>query len=135
MQCKGEKDGARMKNAKSLRLAPGAQSGRSPGALAAFVLPLALAVLPGSPAAAACVQSGSTVSCDGASVTGFGTGTENNLTVTVQPGASITPPNSVSAIKLGAGNTATNNGTITLGFVSFGMQGQVNNTLTNNGLI
>ncbi|MCP3473101.1 autotransporter domain-containing protein [Bradyrhizobium sp. CCGUVB1N3] len=96
----------------------------------------AMVAIPARPAVAACVQSGSTVSCDGASTTGFGTGTENNLTLTVQSNASITvPSNGGIGINLNNGNTAINNGSITAGNQSVGMQGGNNNTFTNAGTI
>src|SRR4051794_37662006 len=70
---------------------------------APFVLSTVIAaVVPAGPAAAACVQSGNTVTCSGATNTGFGTGVEDNLTVTVQSGGSITATN---VINLGSGNT------------------------------
>jgi uncharacterized protein with beta-barrel porin domain len=98
----------------------------------AFSSALLLAVVPAGPASAACVQSGNIVTCSGASVTGFGTGLENNLTLTVQPGGSITATN---VINLGSGNTVTNNGAIVaFGVVGgIGMQGVGNNVFTNAG--
>src|SRR5436190_296967 len=82
-----------------------------------------------SPAAAACLQSGNTVTCSGASPDGFGTGSEYNLTVTVQPDASIESQGArYAAIHLFAGNTVTNNGTITPGNLSFGILGQGNDS-------
>src|SRR4051794_24802610 len=84
---------------------------------------------PAGPAEAACVQSGSTVTCSGASVTGFGTGVENDLTLTVQSSGSIT---AVNDINLGTGNAVTNNGAL---FVvgGVGIQGVGNNVFTNAG--
>ncbi|MEK9285059.1 autotransporter domain-containing protein [Bradyrhizobium sp. ISRA442] len=96
----------------------------------------AVVALPGGPAAAACVQSGSVVTCSGANSTGFGSGLESNLSLTVVSGASITVPSNVIAIDLGAGNTAVNNGAISVGDNAAGMQGSGNNnTFTNTGTI
>src|SRR6478752_6031786 len=92
---------------------------------APFVLSLTTVVaMPAGPAVAACVQSGSTVTCSGATNTGVGTGAENNLAITVQSGASI---------DVDSGNTAINNGAIVVGNSGKGMQGINNNIFTNNG--
>src|SRR3981189_352306 len=88
------------------------------------------AVVPAGPAEAACVQSGSTVTCSGASVTGFGTGVENNLTLTVQSSGSIT---AVNDINLGTGNAVTNNGALVVVGGGIGIQGVGNNVFTNAG--
>ncbi|WGD55896.1 autotransporter domain-containing protein [Bradyrhizobium sp. CB1650] len=97
---------------------------------------LSVAGLVPAPAMAACVQSGNVVTCSGASSTGFGSGIESNLALTVAPGASITVPSNVNAIDLGAGNTAVNNGAISVGDNAAGMQGSGNNnTFTNAGTI
>ncbi|WP_027522200.1 autotransporter domain-containing protein [Bradyrhizobium sp. Ec3.3] len=110
--------------------------GRVPTFAAPFLLSAAAMVaIPARPAFAACVQSGSTVSCDGASTTGFGTGVENNLTVTVQSNASITIGPAQPAINVADGNTVLNSGSITIGDFSAGMQGVRNNTFTNAGTI
>ncbi len=71
--------------------------------------PFVLSMVAAGPAEAACVQSGSTVTCSGASVTGFGTGAENNLTLTVQSGGSITAVNDVN---LGTGNAVTSSSAV-----------------------
>lgn len=84
-------------------------------------------------AVAACVQSGSTVTCSGATNTGFGTGVENNLALTVLPDGSITVGNAQAAVNLGSGNTVVNNGAIAVGDNSLGIQGTTNNSFTNNG--
>ncbi|QWG15257.1 autotransporter domain-containing protein [Bradyrhizobium sediminis] len=104
---------------------------------AKFIAPLAagIAALAGSPAMAACLQSGNTVTCSGASATGFGTGVENNLALTVQPDGLITLGAAQNGIYLGAGNTAINNGAIVVGNGGYGMLGFDNNTFTNNGSI
>jgi uncharacterized protein with beta-barrel porin domain len=106
--------------------------GRSSTITAAFVLPLAaaVAVLAVSPAGAACLQSGSSVTCSGASLAGFGTGVENNLTLTVQSNGSITAMNPVN---LGTGNAVTNNGAIAVVGGGIGIQGVGNNAFTNAG--
>jgi uncharacterized protein with beta-barrel porin domain len=95
----------------------------------AVSLTAAVAVLAGSPAYAACLQSGSTVTCSGASLVGFGTGVENNLSLTVQSNGSITATN---PINLGDGNAVTNNGVIAVGG-GIGIQGVNNNVFTNAG--
>ncbi|MCP3463691.1 autotransporter domain-containing protein [Bradyrhizobium sp. CCGUVB23] len=111
-----------------------ARSERVPTLASLLLLSAAVTVaIPARQAVAACVQSGSTVTCDGASSTGFGTGTENSLALTVQPTASITVGNGQTAINLGSGNTAINSGTIAVGDGSLGMQGLDNNNFTNTG--
>jgi hypothetical protein len=92
-----------------------------------------MAVVPSGPALGACLQSGNTVTCSGTTNTGFGTGAENNLTVTVQPDASINVGAAQRAINLADGNTAINNGTIVVGNGGVGMEGLNNNIFTNNG--
>src|SRR5882672_7179606 len=87
------------------------------------------AMVPAGPAAAACVQSGNTVTCSGASLTGFGTGAENNLTLTVQSGGSITALNDIN---LGTGNAVTNNGALVVAG-GIGIQGLGNNVFSNAG--
>lgn len=91
------------------------------------------AVAPSGPAAAACVQSGSTVTCSGVTNTGFGTGAENNLALTVLPDGSIAVGAAQAAVNLGSGNTVVNNGAIAVGDNSIGIQGAGNNSFTNNG--
>jgi uncharacterized protein with beta-barrel porin domain len=98
----------------------------------AVSLTTAVAVLAGSPAGAACLQSGSIVTCSGTSLVGFGTGAENNLTLTVQPSGSIT---AVNPVNLGDGNAVTNNGVITVVGGGGGVQGGNNNVFTNAGTI
>src|SRR3954466_3365455 len=88
------------------------------------------AMLAGSPAVAACLQSGSTVTCSGASLVGFGTGVENNLAVTVQPDGSI---RAATPVNLGSGNTVTNNGAVVVVGGGIGIQGTGNNAFTNAG--
>jgi uncharacterized protein with beta-barrel porin domain len=55
--------------------------------------------------------------------------------VTVQSGASITLPSNISAINLADGNTATNNGAISIGDGAAGIGGLNNNNFTNTGTI
>ncbi len=101
---------------------------------ALFVSSIVIAsVMLASPAVAACFQSGNTVTCSGTTNTGFGTGAENNLSVTIQPDASINVGAAQKAIDLGNGNTAINNGAIAVGDGSIGMEGRDNNVFTNNG--
>lgn len=103
--------------------------------IAASLSVVAFATFAPAPAMAACVQAGNVVTCSGASSTGFGTGVETNLAVTVQSGASITVPSNVNAIDLANGNTATNNGAISVGDNALGMRGTDNNVFTNTGTI
>ena len=101
--------------------------------------PLALVAvaltLPSGPAAAACVKSGNSVTCSGTTATGFGTGTENNLTLTVQPDASITAGVAQTVINLANGNRVTNNGTIAVAHDGFGIEGGGHNAFTNAGMM
>jgi outer membrane autotransporter protein len=127
---------ARRKSVHLPTFAPGVRPGRSLTLAASLSLATAtLVAIPGGQAVAACVQSGSTVTCSGASSTGFGTGVENNLALTVQPDASISVGAGQSAVNLGNGNTAINNGTIAVGGGGVGMNGINNNTFTNTGTI
>lgn len=108
--------------------------GKRRGLAASAALSLAAAtVVAGGPAAAACVQSGNTVTCSGTTSTGFGTGVENNLALTVQPEASITVGAAQKAINLGNGNAIVNNGAIAVDHDSMGVQIVDNNAFTNNG--
>ena len=119
---------------KSLRSTAMEGTGRWLTLAAPFVFSIvAVAVMRTDPAEAACLQSGTTVTCSGTNNAGFGTGAENNLTVTVQPDASINVGAAQVAINLGDGNTAINNGGIVVGNGSVGMQSISNNILTNNG--
>ena len=125
---------ARMKKVKLPKFTVREQFGQSSAITAAFVLPLAaaVAVLAASPAVAACLQSGNTVTCSGASLVGFGTGAENNLALTVQSNGSIT---AVNPINLGDGNAVTNNGAITVVGGGIGIQGLNSNVFTNAGTV
>lgn len=83
---------------------------------------LAFAVLPGSRALAACspasgVATGA-VTCSGATTDqdapdGYGTGAQNNLTITVQSGATVTGTD--NGFNLNTGNTINNSGTVSGG--------------------
>jgi uncharacterized protein with beta-barrel porin domain len=128
------KGAVRMKKVESPNVMTPAEFGRSLRGTAIFVLPLAAAVvtLVGSPAVAACVQSGNTVTCSGANLVGFGTGAENNLALTVQSNGSITAAN---PINLGDGNAVTNNGAITVVGGGIGIQGLNSNVFTNAGTV
>jgi outer membrane autotransporter protein len=109
-----------------------AQPRRRPALAVSLIASAAAAIaLPAGPAAAACVQAGNVVTCSGATGTGFGTGAENNLAVTVQAAGSIT---AVKPINLGDGNTVINNGTLNVNG-GIGIQGGNNNTFTNAGTI
>jgi outer membrane autotransporter protein len=125
---------ARMKTVELPEFAARVQFGQSSAITAAFALPLAaaIAVLAGSPAGAACLQSGNTVTCSGASLVGFGTGAENNLALTVQSDGSITAAHPVN---LGDGNAVTNNGAITVVGGGIGIQGLNSNVFTNAGTV
>src|SRR5438445_3911350 len=75
--------------------------------------------MPLSGAEAACVTSGSNVTCtdttlNGNGNNGFGDGTQNGLTINVQSGASVS--GSVNGLHLGTDNTVINAGTISGGF-------------------
>lgn len=100
-----------------------------------FMLSAATIAMPSGQALAACVQVGSTVTCSGTTTVAFGTGFESNLSLTVQPGASITVGAGFVGVDLRNNNTAINNGTITVGSGSIGMQGYANNNFTNAGTI
>ncbi|HEY6259545.1 MAG TPA: autotransporter domain-containing protein [Xanthobacteraceae bacterium] len=85
-----------------------------------------------SPAAA----NGVTVTCSGVDVTGVGNGSQNNVTVNVLQGASITLGNNASAINLSAANGITNAGAIAVGGTAVGIRvtGD-NNTISSSGTI
>jgi len=83
----------------------------------------AAAALTLAPSSAEAACSGSPVVCDGNTVNqdnpdGFGTG-QDNLTITVTPGASVTGDN--NGFTLGTGNTINNSGTVT-GTTNTGVQ-------------
>ncbi len=116
------------------------------GALAGFVT-LAMAAgasWPAPEARAACVPaagagtpaSGTTVTCSGATANqnnpyGYGDGSQNGLTVNVQPGASVT--GTAAGININDDNTVNNFGTVTTGG-TFGIEADFlsSNTLTVN---
>lgn len=66
------------------------------------------------PVQAACTTSGSVVTCSGTTVAGgngFGNGTQSNLTINVDAGASVTGGN--DGLRLNSNNTVNNSGTLT----------------------
>jgi len=128
---KSKAGAARIEMVSALKYRLGAPSRRAFSLAAPLIL--SAVTFPAGPAAAACVQSGNVVTCSGATSTGFGTGAENNLAVTVQPNASITVGAAQVAINVASGNTALNSGTIAVGDGSLGMQGIDNNSFTNAG--
>jgi hypothetical protein len=105
--------------------------------------PIALSLMSATPAYAACdpaAVSGGTVTCSGTETNPVGTGTEDNVTVNVQNGASITVGDDQSAIYLEDTNHVVNNGTIAAGNSVFGQAAGINvlddaNVITNNGTI
>ena len=102
---------------------------------------LGAALLLAEPAWSACVPGGSTVpggsavNCTGADTTGVGDGTQDNVSVTVQSGASIAVGNNTTDINLHDNNVVTNNGTITGGDNTVAIQVRNGNTVTNSGSI
>jgi hypothetical protein len=90
------------------------------------VAPASAACVPGGPA----IASGSSVTCTGADVNGVGNGSQSNVTVNVQPGASINFSGNNGAIYLSSQNTITNAGTITAANFGILVTGP-NNTITN----
>jgi hypothetical protein len=93
---------------------------------------LAVTMFSPTPADAACTPNGSTVTCDGNTTNqdnpdGFGTG-QDNLTVNVKPGASVTGDN--NGFTLGTGNTVNNSGTVT-GTTNTGIQASGDVTVNN----
>jgi Autotransporter beta-domain len=112
------------------------------GAIAAWGWVLALAVMvPAGQAQAACAPpapvNNVSVSCTGVTVdqngtNGYGTGTENNLSISVAPGASVS--GDVNGFALGSGNTIDNSGTIS-GGTGNGIGGGVNVINNASGII
>jgi len=116
------------------------------GAVVAQAALLALALLiPGQDARADCqpaAATNGTVNCTttgGTQTTTVGTGAEDNVAVTVQPGAAIAVGNDTVGIFLQSGNTIRNSGSISAGDAAAGAGGIFligdNNTVVNNGLI
>ena len=73
-----------------------------------------MALIAAEPARAACTTAGSIVTCSGTTVAGgngFGNGTQSNLTINVETGASVTGGN--DGLSLNSDNTVNNSGTIT----------------------
>ncbi|MBV8840957.1 MAG: autotransporter domain-containing protein [Alphaproteobacteria bacterium] len=114
----------------------------TPGGRALVPIVLVLAWLSAAASAqAACVPngpavpSGATVTCTGADTTGVGNGTQNNVTVTVQPGATITLGNNSRPINLNDNSNVTNNGSVTVGSQATAITAGNNGTLTNAGVL
>jgi uncharacterized protein with beta-barrel porin domain len=87
------------------------------------------------PAHADCTQSGTTVTCVGASPAGFDAAGQNGLTVTVQPGATVGTGASVNGLSLNDNTITSNLGTISVGNLGFGIVAGVNNQITSSGTI
>jgi outer membrane autotransporter protein len=66
-----------------------------------------------TPALADCIQGGTSVICSGTSATGFNAGVQDGLTVTAQPGATVSNPGS-NVITLNNNNVVTNFGTLSV---------------------
>ncbi len=90
---------------------------------------LLLTVLAGA-AEADCLQSGTTVTCSGASPGGFDAGVQDGLTVNVLPGATVG-----SGLMLNSGNSVSNSGAIAVGDFGSGLLGSINNQVTSSGTI
>lgn len=107
--------------------------------LAALATTTALGLaLPGAPAHAECVQTGTDVSCAADDFTGFASG-DDNLTITVDPGVSV-ENDAGDAMELhGADGVTVNTGADSLIFSSFNRGIDLDTgddaTITNNGLI
>jgi hypothetical protein len=82
------------------------------------------------PARADCVQSGSTVTCSGASPGGFNAGAQNALTVNVQPGAAVG-----TGLVLNNNNLVSNLGGVTVGDNATAINAGGCNTITSAGSI
>jgi uncharacterized protein with beta-barrel porin domain len=98
----------------------------------------AAALFAASPAAAACDQTGPSVSCTG-TTTAYDAGIQGGITVTVQPGATVLGTGGTAAITLTnpsgvVGNTLINNGTID-GFVTILSSGFLIDSFFNNGVL
>ncbi|HEY6255547.1 MAG TPA: hypothetical protein VIY51_07100, partial [Xanthobacteraceae bacterium] len=99
------------------------------------VLAGAAALVAVAPAFADCqppASNGATVTCTGNDTTGVGNGTQNNVTVNVLSGASITLGIGAIDINLSNNNTITNNGTLVVGS-GIGISAKNGSTITNNG--
>jgi uncharacterized protein with beta-barrel porin domain len=102
-------------------------------AISAFFVGLCLSA---APANAACApdpaSSGQTVTCSGNTPAGFQAGGGvDNLTVNVQPGATVSDGGGGTVIGVNDFNTVTNSGTLTAGPNSAGIFAGVNNTIIN----
>lgn len=83
----------------------------------------------------AAIPNGASVTCSGTDVTGVGNYTQDNVTVNVQQGASITLGDNSGAINLNNNAVVTNNGSITGGFNATSITADNNSILTNAGLL
>lgn len=97
-----------------------------------------LGVTAGTPANAACDQTGSTVSCTGTTANYDG-GTQTNLTITVESGATVSGIAPTDAIRIQnssgiTGNALINNGTID-GFVTILSVNPGTDSFTNHGVL
>lgn len=87
-----------------------------------------------NPALADCIQSGTSVVCSGPSATGFDAGPQDGLTVTAQPGATVSNPG-INVITLNNNNVVTNLGTISVDPNFAGITAGTGNQVTNAGII
>lgn len=87
-----------------------------------------------SPAAADCSLNGSTITCTAPGTSGYINPAGSNLSLTVQPGASLVD-NGLAAIKLRNNNVITNDGTIAAGDNAAGILINNDNTIQNNATI
>jgi outer membrane autotransporter protein len=99
---------------------------------AAVLVILWTTFVPTAPARADCVQGGTTVTCSGSAPGGFGTGTENNLTVNIQPGATVGPG---AGVNINDNNRVNNGGTVSLGDFTAGITVNNNSSVSNSGTV
>jgi uncharacterized protein with beta-barrel porin domain len=110
--------------------------GRLGSFVAVALVGAAMLLVAPSTAQAQCVLVGSTVTCSGVEPNGFSAGAANNLTVNVQPGATVQDnAGAVNPIDLNNGNTVINRGTVTAGDNLTGINGFNANTYMNFGAI
>ncbi|MFZ5782775.1 MAG: autotransporter domain-containing protein [Pseudomonadota bacterium] len=83
-----------------------------------------------APAEADCLQSGTTVTCSGASPGGFDAGIQDSLTVNVQPGATVG-----TGLTLNNSNVVTNSGTISVLDSAVAIGAADGNLITSTGTI
>jgi outer membrane autotransporter protein len=87
-----------------------------------------------TPALADCIQNGTSVVCSGPSSTGFDAGAQDGLTVTAQPGATVSNPGS-NVITLNNNNMVTNLGTISVDANFAAITAGTGNQVTNANII